>query len=46
MIAIFALVYSLAMMVFSFRVSVDGWLEGVLPASLHYPLAGLLSVFG
>ena len=34
-VASFALVCAMAMMVFSFRVSVDQWLEGVLPASLY-----------
>ncbi len=46
-VASFALVCAMAMMVFSFRVSVDQWLEGVLPASLYVrvPTTGANAAF-
>ncbi|ASJ73284.1 FtsX-like permease family protein [Granulosicoccus antarcticus] len=46
-VASFALVCAMAMMVFSFRVSVDEWLEGVLPASLYVrvPTTGANAAF-
>lgn len=46
-VASFALVCAMAMMVHSFRVSVDQWLESVLPASLYVrvPTTGAQSGF-
>lgn len=39
-VASFALVSAMAIMVWSFRVSVDAWLERVLPADLYVNIAG------
>lgn len=47
-VASFALVSAMAVMVFSFRVSVDDWLGAVLPADLYVrvPTAGARAGFG